>query len=249
MGGHRNMNQPFIIYRPYKDLSWVESMLISWIISLNDAKQAVCFSNEYASKMLKVSIPTITRSVAHLKLLGFINTFQPLGDKRFIHLLNKPEVEDISFQSCDLEGVVIMTIPPNHNDYPPNQDDYTPSSQGLEPLITTITNNIEYKKDNNISTPYEADTRFNKIVGLFPKTKQKGMDEAFNYVWLFLKEDDKKQIEKILPVYLQRNNDEPKFIKPVNKYFNERFWITDDISLSLLKGNNTKQKQKPQIIL
>jgi hypothetical protein len=241
MGGHRNMTQPFIIYRPYKDLSWVESMLMSWIVSLNDAKQAVCFSNDYASKMLKVSIPTITRSVARLKSLGLINTFQPLGDKRFIHLLKKPEVEDISFQSCDLEGVVNMTIPPNQYDYTPNHNDYTPSSQGLEPLITTITNNKEDNKDNNdTQASYETDIRFNKIVGLFPKSKHKGIDEAFNYTWLFLKEEDKKQIEKILPIYIQRNKDEPKFIKPINKYFNEKFWITDDISLSLLKENKTK---------
>ena len=242
------MSEVFIVYRPYKDLSWVESMLMSWIISLNDAKQVVCFSNEYASKLLKVSIPTITRSISRLKQLEYINTFQPLGDKRFIHLLKKPDVEDISLQSCDLEGIDNMTTPPNHNDYTPNHNDYTPSSQGLDPLITMITNNKEDNKDNNITlASYETDTRFNKIVGLFPKSKQKGIEEAFNYVWLFLKEDDKKQIEKILPVYIQRNQDEPKFIKPVNKYFNEKFWITDDISLSLLKGKTIKQK--PQIIL
>ena len=235
------MSEVFIVYRPYKDLSWVESMLMSWIVSLNDAKQVVCFSNEYAGRLLKQSPRNISRAISKLKSLGLINTFQPLGDKRFIHLLKKPDVEDISLQSCDLEGVVNMTTPPNHNDY-------TPSSQGLDPLITMITNNKEDNKDNNITlASYEADTRFNKIVGLFPKSKQKGIEEAFNYVWLFLKEDDKKQIEKILPVYIQRNQDEPKFIKPVNKYFNEKFWITDDISLSLLKGKTIKQK--PQIIL
>jgi len=247
MGGHRNMTEPFIIYRPYKDLSWVESMLMSWIISLNDAKQAVCFSNEYASRLLKQSPRNISRSISNLKQLGFINTFQPLGDKRFIHLLNKPEVEDISFQSCDLEGVVNMTTPHRQDVYTHRQDDYTPTTNVLPPIDTMSINNKEHKKDNNTLASY--DLRFNKIVELFPKSKQKGIDEAFNYVWIFLKEDDRKQIEKILPVYIQRNKDEPKFIKPVNKYFNEKFWITDDISLSLLKGNNTKQKQKPQIIL
>ena len=49
------MSEVFIVYRPYKDLSWVESMLMSWIVSLNDAKQVVCFSNEYASKLLKLA--------------------------------------------------------------------------------------------------------------------------------------------------------------------------------------------------
>ena len=104
------MTQPFIIYKPYKDLSTTECLLMSWIISLNDAKQAVCFSNQYASKMLKVSIPTITRSVAHLKSLGLINTFQPLGDKRFIHLIKKPELENISLEVCDLDVLVHLII-------------------------------------------------------------------------------------------------------------------------------------------
>lgn len=239
------MSEIFIIYRPYKDLSWVESMLMSWIISLNDAKQAVCFSNEYASKMLKVSVPTITRSISKLKEKGYINTFQPLGDKRFIHLLNYPEIEVISFQSCDLEGVINMTTPTNHSDYTPNHNDYTPSSQGLDPLITLITNNIEDKKDNNDTlVSYETDVRFNKIVQQFPKSKQKGIQEAYDYTWLFLKEDDKKEIEKIVPVYIQRNKETPNYIKPINKYFNEKFWITDDISLTLLKTNKNKPVKK-----
>ena len=235
------MTQPFIIYRPYKDLSWVESMLISWIISLNDAKQAVCFSNEYAGKLLKQSPRNISRSISKLKSLGFINTFQPLGDKRFIHLINKPEIEDISFQSCDLEGVVNMTTPHRQDDYTHSNNDYTPTTNVLHPIDNLSINNKEDNKDNNdTQASYETDTRFNKIVGLFPKSKQKGIQEAFNYTWLFLNDDDKKQIEKILPVYIQRNKDEPKFIKPINKYFNEKFWITDDISLSLLKENKTK---------
>jgi hypothetical protein len=215
---------------------------MSWIISLNDAKQAICFSNQYASKMLKVSIPTITRSVAQLKSLGFINTFQPFGDKRFIHLIKKPELENISLEVCDLEGVEDLITHDNQNEYTPNQNDTYPSSQGLEPIITTITNNIEYKKDNNDTTLY--DLRFNKIVELFPKSKHKGVDEAYNYTWLFLNDEDKKQIEKILPVYIQRNKQTPNYIKQISNYFNEKFWITDDISLSLLKENKSKPVKK-----
>ena len=236
------MSQVFIIYKPYKDLSKTECLLMSWIISLNDAKQAICFSNQYASKMLKVSIPTITRSVAQLKSLGFINTFQPFGDKRFIHLIKKPELENISLEVCDLEGVEDLITHDNQNEYTPNQNDTYPSSQGLEPIITTITNNIEYKKDNNDTTLY--DLRFNKIVELFPKSKHKGVDEAYNYTWLFLNDEDKKQIEKILPVYIQRNKQTPNYIKQISNYFNEKFWITDDISLSLLKENKSKPVKK-----
>ena len=164
------MSQVFIIYKPYKDLSTTECLLMSWIISLNDAKQAICFSNQYASKMLKVSVPTITRSVAQLKSLGFINTFQPFGDKRFIHLIKKPELENISLEVCDLEGVEDLTTPDNQNEYTPNQNDTYPSSQGLNPLITTITNNKEYKKEytkevSMLVEPYP--TNFIKLVELY----------------------------------------------------------------------------------
>jgi hypothetical protein len=239
------MKEVFIVYRPYKDLSWVESMLMSWIVSLNDAKQAVCFSNEYAGRLLKQSPRNISRSISKLKSLGFINTFQPLGDKRFIHLINKPEIEDISFQSCDLEGIVNMTTPHRQDDYTHSNNDYTPTTNVLHPIDNLSINNKEDNKDNNdTQASYETDLRFNKIVGLFPKSKQKGIQEAFDYTWLFLNDDEKKQIEKILPVYIQRNKDEPKFIKPVNKYFNEKFWITDDISLTLLKENKTKPVKK-----
>jgi hypothetical protein len=122
--------------------------------------------------------------VAQLKSLGFINTFQPFGDKRFIHLIKKPELENISLEVCDLEGVEDLITHDNQNEYTPNQNDTYPSSQGLEPIITTITNNKEYKKDNNDTTLY--DLRFNKIVELFPKSKHKGVDEAYNYTWVFL---------------------------------------------------------------
>jgi hypothetical protein len=237
------MKEAFIVYRPYKDLSTIECLLMSWIISLNDKKQQICFTNEYASRMLKVSIPTITRAIAHLKSLGHINTYQPVGDRRIIHLLKKPEVEVLKIEVCDLfGGVEDMITPDNQNDYTPNQNDTNPSSQGLEPLITTITNNKEYNKDNNDTTP-SYDLRFIKILDLFPKSKHKGIDEAYNYTWIFLKEEDKKEIEKILPVYIQRNKQTPNYIKPINKYFNEKFWITDDISLSLI--NKPKPEHKP----
>jgi hypothetical protein len=213
---------------------------MSWIISLNDARQTICFSNEYAGKTLKVSDRTIRSSVSKLKSLGYINTFQT-RDRRFIYLVKYPEIEVINFQSCDLEWVENTSTQEEIVSIQGGNNFHTDRKELPFREEKSSTYNIDNNKDNNDTlASYETDTRFNKIVGLFPKSKQKGIEEAFNYTWLFLNDDDKKQIEKILPVYIQRNKDEPKFIKPVNKYFNEKFWITDDISLSLLKGNKTK---------
>jgi hypothetical protein len=234
------MKEQFIIYKPYKDLSTIECLLMSWIISLNDARQTICFSNEYAGKTLKVSDRTIRSSVSKLKSLGYINTFQT-RDRRFIYLVKQPELENISLEVCDLLGVENTSTQEEIVSIQGGNNFHTDRKELPFREEKSSTYNIDNNKDNNDTlASYETDTRFNKIVELFPKSKQKGIEEAFNYTWLFLNDDDKKQIEKILPVYIQRNKDEPKFIKPVNKYFNEKFWITDDISLSLLKGNKTK---------
>jgi len=238
------MKEQFIIYKPYKDLSTIECLLMSWIISLNDARQTICFSNEYAGKTLKVSDRTIRSSVSKLKSLGYINTFQT-RDRRFIYLVKYPEIEVINFQSCDLVGVENTSTQEEIVSIQGGNNFHTDRKELPFREEKSSTYNKEYNKDNNDTlASYETDTRFNKIVGLFPKSKQKGIQEAFNYTWLFLKEDDKKQIEKILPVYIKRcMNDDPKFIKPINKYFNEKFWITDDISLSLI--NKPKPEAKP----
>ena len=251
------MKDTFISYRPYKDLTWVESMLMSWIISLSDAKQSICFSNEYASKMLKVSDRTISSSISKLKSSGYINTFQT-RERRFITLLKRPEVEDISFQSCDLEGLENNSTESGNNFNTEKKilphrvenistqtgNNFQPDTKPLQPRVENMTtNNKEYKKDNNIAqASYESDLRFTKIVGLFPKGKQMGIEDAYNYTWLFLKEEDKKEIETILPVYIQRNQNEPKYIKPINKYFNEQFWKSDDVSISLLNKPTKPRK-------
>jgi hypothetical protein len=223
---------------------------MSWIISLSDAKQNICFSNEYAGRLLRVSTPTITRAIARLKTLGFINTFQPLGDKRFIHLLNRPEIEDISIQVCDLEGVINLTTPPNQNDYTPNQNEETPSSQRLDPLINMITNNKEDNKDyntqhttNEILIEWKEDKRFCKVASMFPENKLKEVKRAYDYFWLFLPENDKLEIERTLPTYIQRNQSNKNYIKQIDKYFESRFWITDETTLSLLKPKQVQPKR------
>lgn len=236
------MSDLFIIYKPYKDLSTIECLLMCWIVSLHNARQPVCFSNEYASRVLKVSVSTITRAITNLKSLGFINTFQPLGDRRFIHLLKQPEIEVINLEVCDLEGVINLTTPPNQIDDTPNQIDDTPSSQRRDPLVNLTTNNKEYNKAyNDTNASYDYDLRFKNIINQFPKSKQKGIEDAYNYTWIFLKEEDKKQIEKVIPLYLKRNEQTPIFIKTIAAYFNDKFWITDEITLNLIPKPEKKK--------
>lgn len=208
------MSEVFIVYRPYKDLSWVESMLMSWIVSLSDAKQVVCFSNEYAGRLLKQSPRNISRAISKLKSLGLINTFQPLGDKRFIHLLKYPEIEVINLQSCDLEGIDNMTTPHRQDVYTHSHNDYTPTTNVLPPIDKVSINNIEYNKEYNkdvsmLVEPYPTD--FIKLVELY---KEDGVntERAFSS-WNKLDIQQKKMaldnVGKYL-LYLQKANKNKK---------------------------------------
>lgn len=119
-----------------------------------------------------VSISTITRTISKFVEEGYITTFySPNG--RIIHLKNTPKlIEEI--EDCD---IVPTTTPPTHDDYTPNHPDYTPSSQGLPPLITTTTNNIDNNIvdniDNNISNIIEQKIR---------KLTEEFIDEGFNEI-------------------------------------------------------------------
>jgi hypothetical protein len=87
------------------------------------------------------------------------------------------------------------------------------------------------------------------LVSKFPQNKQKGVQEAYDYIWQFLSETEKQQVEKFIPVYLQRNKDTPNYIKPINKYFNERYWLKDEITENLIKNKKKTKFVKPKIIL
>jgi len=207
------MKEQFIIYKPYKDLSTIECLLMSWIISLNDARQTICFSNEYAGKTLKVSDRTIRSSVSKLKSLGYINTFQT-RDRRFIYLVKYPEIEVINFQSCDLEGVEntstqeeIVSIQGGNNFHTDRKE--LPFREEKSSTYN-IDNNKEYNKDvSMLVEPYPTD--FIKLVELY---KEDGVntERAFSS-WNKLDIQQKKMaldnVGKYL-LYLQKANKNKK---------------------------------------
>lgn len=188
------MNRQFIIYRPYKDLSTIECLLMSWVISLNEAKQTICFSNEYASKQLKVSDRTITNSISKLKSLGFINTYIT-REKRFIYLVKEPELENISLEACDLDGV--ENISTRHE----NISTQTGNNFHPDPKIfpfrveNSSTYNKEYNKEDNIVVQQEHTTTITLEEELFTEmfvafeTPEDDYDKLFQY-WIELPDDE-----------------------------------------------------------
>jgi len=115
------------------------------------------------------------------------------------------------------------------------------------------------KDKDNITSSLDADViwrddvRFSKIVKLFPSSKQNGVADAYKLVWIHLGEKEKKEVEEITPVYIQRNNLKQHYIKNIGKYFEERFWNIDKVSLDLMNGNKpqslTYQQQIQKIIV
>jgi len=239
---------PFILYKPFKDLSTYERLLMSWIISLSEAKQVICFGNEYAAKMIGVSVPTITRAITRLKSLKYITTFQPYGERRIIRLLNCPELEDINLEVCDLEGVEKSSTLPNQDDYPPSSQRLDPLIKLTTPLITEITYNKEYNKEHNndddeslglFEESWKKDERFVRLIKQFPEDKRVSISETYDLYWTELPEDERVKAENITPHYLQRNIHSPHFIKKILYYFQDRFWNKDTISISLYEKNKT----------
>ena len=79
-----------------------------------------------------------------------------------------------------------------------------------------ITNN---NNDNN--NPKETNGGWEKVIGLFPPTKQNGLIEAA-VVWNSLEQKQKQSVMRHLNPYIK--NTEERFMKQIGNYFNERMW-------------------------
>ena len=158
-----------------------ENILMSLIVGLKSSNKTICFSNKYAALKCGVSIPTITRTISKFVEEGYISCyFTHTG--RIIHLLKEPILEE-EFEDCDINITPDNTddtpnhtdYTPNHTDYTPNHTDDTPSSQGLDPLITVITNNIDYNIVDNIDYKIDNNIDYNipkKLTSTQYKTKE-----------------------------------------------------------------------------
>lgn len=188
------MSEPFIIYRAYKDLSTIECLLMSWIISLNDKKRTICFSNEYAGNILNVSDRTIRTSISKLKSLGFINTYIT-RDKRFIYLLKQPELKDVSLEVCDISGEEDFSTQGGNNFH----TDRKITAIGVENISVRVENSSTYNKEynivDNIVVQQEHTTTITLEEELFTEmfvafeTPEDDYDKLFQY-WIELPDDE-----------------------------------------------------------
>ncbi len=245
-------NTGYIIFYNYHNFKNYENILMSLIIGLHRSKKTICFSNGYAALKCGVSVATISRTIKKFVDEGYIKCIF-LPERRIINFIKSPM--NVEFEeTCDIE---LGLEPTNTGEKTPNTPDETPLSQVLDPLLTTIdplltsrNNNIDYIIDNNtkhttneVLEEWKQDNRFCKIAGMFPETKLKNINRAFDYYWRFLPEKDKLEIERTLPTYIQRNDKNKNYIKQIDNYFECNFWITDETTLSLLRQKEPTKKK------
>lgn len=133
---------------------------------------------------------------------------------------------------------------PNNNPRKPNNN---PTITQENPTETYKDKDKEKEKYKEIISSYgDFDERFTKIVNLFPSSKQNGVDDAYHYTWQFLDEEEKRTAEKMSAIYIERNQTTQNYIKSVGKYFEERFWNIDKVSLDFIKNKNNSGKTYQQ---
>ena len=90
-----------------KNISFVEKSILVVVKNLDKGDDHCWATNNYLADFLQCSVPTVTRAIAHLKELGYIE-----------------ETEEWKIGVCRRLRVLIdITEYPNQNDYTPNQND------------------------------------------------------------------------------------------------------------------------------
>ncbi len=173
------MSNFFIQYRPYKGLNNIECQLMSWIVGLHKQNKTICFTNRYASFVFRVSESTITRGLKGLLDKGYVESYQPYGDKRFIRVLEIPPVEEFNDEVCDLEvsddRVVNMTTGGSQFD-----EGYSQSDEGG---VVNLTTNIIVDKIEDIIV--SANTQN-------PSQQEEDDLELFTFMFVEFNEPDKE---------------------------------------------------------
>jgi len=235
----------YIIFNNYFDFKNYENILMSLIVGLHRSGKSICFSNGYAAVKCGVSTRTITDTLKRFVDEGFISIHFLKGNYRIIKLLKTPLIYEDT-EECGIEN----NSTPIEESSTPIEESSIPIELGSTPIEHTSNNNIDNNKDyntqhttNEILIEWKEDKRFCKVASMFPENKLKEVKRAYDYFWLFLPENDKLEIERTLPTYIQRNQSNKNYIKQIDKYFESRFWITDETTLSLLKPKQVQPKR------
>jgi hypothetical protein len=177
------MSNFFIQYRPYQGLDTIERLLMSWIIGLHDNKQTICFSNQYAAKVVETSDRTIRTKINSLVEKGYIKT-HITPTRRFIQVINIPTLEDIRIDLCDLDE---PTQTEGGNNFHPPQENISIGEEivSIGEEITS-TNIIDYKLDYKLEDIIVSANTQN------PSQQEEDDLELFTFMFVEFNEPDKE---------------------------------------------------------
>jgi hypothetical protein len=233
------MGNYFIQYRPYKDLSLIESCLMSLIVGFSKTGLEICFSNQYAAKLFNTSERTISRTITDLIDKKYITVYKT-QTRRIIYLKIEPEIIDLETALCEVDN---LSTQDRQNDYAgidksvSRIDNLTTPHRSIvhTGIDNMSTNNIDNKIDNKIVVvaQWKAPTPYSEEFISFVEKYKEGYDRAERaYIeWNELSDDDMKlaleSVESYL-IYLQR--------KKTIKYDLDYYLKTKPWTWSTLKG-------------
>jgi len=243
------MNQFFIKYRPYKGLDLLERLLMSWIVGLHENRKTICFSNQYASKMLDTSDRTIRSKVASLVEKGYIK-YHLYGKRRFIQVVRIPEIDIFLEDICELEENTSTQVGNDFHD--------------KEEITSTMEENKTIKEENisdrvvNISTYKIVDKIEDKLVSesahthpLYPKSflelveKYKDKNDKLEYTyqrWTELNPTERQVAFDSVETYFLYLSRTGKVKKHLQYYLQDKVFNWDGLD----KMKQTKNKPTPK---
>ena len=95
------------------------------------------------------------------------------------------------------------------------------SVKSVKHRSTNPTDNVNDNDNVLLSNNNNGNGGWEKVIGLFPATKQNGLIEAA-MVWNSLEQKQKQSVIRHLNPYIK--NTEERFMKQIGNYFNERMW-------------------------
>jgi hypothetical protein len=257
------MGNYFIQYRPYKDLSLIESCLMSLIVGFSKTGLEICFSNKYASKLFKTTERTISTTISTLIDKGFI-TYYKTQTRRIIYLKKEPEIINLETDLCEVDN---LSTQHRNNVYAgietistPIETISTPHRNDFQSRIeNTSTNNIDNKIDNKIVdvAQWTSPTSYSKEFISFVEKYNEGYDRAepAYLEWNKLNPDEMKLVIESVDCYLIYLQRRKSFKYDLDFYLKKQPWtwatlknIRNELNkksstTTVIKTNKDKQEE------
>jgi vacuolar-type H+-ATPase subunit I/STV1 len=223
---------------------------MSLIISLNEAGNVICFSNEYASFSLGTSISSVKRDLKRLKDLGYITTTSS-NQTRKIKVLTRPKVLDFSVEECEITEAQNELVEAQ-NEPAQNTQRLNMSQQvaQYEPAAGSnrATYKIEYKKEDKIDVAGVKTTTQSPLDFLIKEFNEVSRVSECFQVWENMTEENKQSALEMVEATKQYQR-EKNMTYDLYYYLTKPVWgwgTIRTINKKLNQQKNVKKDLSPQ---